>query len=251
MDGSVLSAPYDPSDPQRRSLPRGSKAPATEVLIAPRVTAEEKEPLQSTIPAPAPQAPRLYAAQPATTGPAMTRPKVSDVLRLAFVLRGLAAIGLTIIVFTMTKFLLTRTSLYPILALQATYPLVGGLCTLVAGVKAQMDYKAGLLLLAEGVLKLFAALILFVPMTLGVRFFISVIVVSLLGGLLLIGAALSLRKHLARTWLLALAGVTALLYAWFANAVGQFRAVPAALTIVSGVFWLAFGLSTRSQERRT
>jgi uncharacterized membrane protein len=180
----------------------------------------------------------------------MTRPKVSEVLRLAFMLRGLAAIGLPIIVFTMTQFLLTKTSLYPILALQASYPLVSGLCTLVAGVKTQIDYKAGLLLLADGVLRLFATLILFVPMTSGVRFFISAIVVSLLGGFLLIGAAVWLRKHLTRTWLLGLTGVNALLYALFAYTVGQFRAVPLALTFVSGVFWLVFGLSTRSQERR-
>ena len=178
------------------------------------------------------------------------RPKVSEVLRLALVLRGCAAIGLAAIVLAMSEFLFARSSLFTILAFQAAYPLVGGICALVAGVKAQLDFKAGLPLLAEGVVKIFQALILFVSMNLSLRFFISLTVLSLLSGLLKIGAALSLRKHLARTWLLALAGVIVLLNGLLLNALGQLRAVPAAMTIVSGFFWLAFGLSMRSHERR-
>lgn len=59
MDGAVLSAPYDSSDAERRPAPRGSSAPPTEILNAPKVTVETSPPLQSTIRAPAPQAPTL------------------------------------------------------------------------------------------------------------------------------------------------------------------------------------------------
>lgn len=61
MDGAVLSASYDPSDTERRPAPRGSNAPPTEVLSAPKVTVETSPPLQSTIRAPAPQEPILPA----------------------------------------------------------------------------------------------------------------------------------------------------------------------------------------------
>ncbi len=63
MDGAVLSAPYDLAESQPPPATRGSNAPPTEVLNAPRVTAETGPPLQSTIraPAPAPQVPPLYS----------------------------------------------------------------------------------------------------------------------------------------------------------------------------------------------
>jgi hypothetical protein len=56
VDGSVLSAPYDPEQTQRIPPPRTTGAAATEVLAANRT------PLQSTIHAPAPQVPPLPAA---------------------------------------------------------------------------------------------------------------------------------------------------------------------------------------------
>jgi energy-converting hydrogenase Eha subunit A len=59
MDGAVLSAPYDPAESPRRPATHGSTAPPTEVLNAPKVTAETSPPLQSTIRAPAPQVPTL------------------------------------------------------------------------------------------------------------------------------------------------------------------------------------------------
>jgi hypothetical protein len=61
MDGSVLSAPYDPSDSQRRPAARGTRAPRTEVLSPPTMPVETRRPLQSTIRAPVPQVPLPYS----------------------------------------------------------------------------------------------------------------------------------------------------------------------------------------------
>lgn len=59
MDGAVLSAPYDPAEPQRPPATRGSNAPPTEVISPPTRPAETSPPLQSTIRAPVPQVPTL------------------------------------------------------------------------------------------------------------------------------------------------------------------------------------------------
>jgi hypothetical protein len=59
MDGAVLSAPYDPAEPQRPPATRGSNSPPTEVISPPQRSVETSPPLQSTIRAPAPPVPTL------------------------------------------------------------------------------------------------------------------------------------------------------------------------------------------------
>jgi hypothetical protein len=69
MDGAVLSAPYDPAEPPRRPATHGSMAPPTEILNAPKVTAETSPPLQSTIRGPVPQVPFLPSNKEAHDSP--------------------------------------------------------------------------------------------------------------------------------------------------------------------------------------
>jgi hypothetical protein len=64
VDGSVLSAPYDPDQTRRIPEPRTTKAAATEVL--PSGSSGARPPLQSTIRAPAPNVPPVYSANQPT-----------------------------------------------------------------------------------------------------------------------------------------------------------------------------------------
>jgi LGFP repeat len=61
VDGSVLSAPYDPEQTQRIAEPRATNAAATEIFREPAPSGS-RPPLQSTIHAPAPSVPPLYPA---------------------------------------------------------------------------------------------------------------------------------------------------------------------------------------------
>src|SRR6476619_1082193 len=62
MDGSVLSAPYDPSETQAPPR-RSNEPPPTEVISAPAKPTEVRTPLQSTIRAPVPQVPGLKPSE--------------------------------------------------------------------------------------------------------------------------------------------------------------------------------------------
>jgi len=59
IDGSVLSAPYDPQDARRGSAPSGSNSTQTQVLN-PTMPNDLAPTIQPTIRAPAPQIPPLY-----------------------------------------------------------------------------------------------------------------------------------------------------------------------------------------------
>jgi uncharacterized protein with LGFP repeats len=62
VDGSVLSAPYDPDQTRRIPEPRTTQAASTEIL--PSAPSGSRPPLQSTIKVPAPNVPPIYS-QPA------------------------------------------------------------------------------------------------------------------------------------------------------------------------------------------
>ena len=61
IDGSVLSAPYDPEATQRISPPRNTSPAATEALKATAAPDQSRPAMMSTIRAPAPQLPPQYA----------------------------------------------------------------------------------------------------------------------------------------------------------------------------------------------
>ncbi len=65
MDGSVLSAPYDPGGTQRIPEPRTTGPAATEMLSPTLAAVESRPPLKSTIHAPAPELPPQYSPPPA------------------------------------------------------------------------------------------------------------------------------------------------------------------------------------------
>jgi hypothetical protein len=65
VDGSVLSAPYDPNQTRRIPEPRTTQAAATEIL--PSASSGSRPPLQSTIRVPAPSVPPMYS-QPTNIG---------------------------------------------------------------------------------------------------------------------------------------------------------------------------------------
>src|ERR1700674_3958550 len=60
IDGSVLSAPYDPQDARRGAGRSGRNSTETQVLH-PTMPNEQAPEIQTTIRAPAPQVPPLYA----------------------------------------------------------------------------------------------------------------------------------------------------------------------------------------------
>src|SRR5882672_6030416 len=61
MDGSVLSAPYDPEATQRIPPPRDTIPAATEILNAAATPGDTRPAMMSTIQAPAPQLPPQYS----------------------------------------------------------------------------------------------------------------------------------------------------------------------------------------------
>jgi uncharacterized membrane protein HdeD (DUF308 family) len=245
MDGSVLSAPYDPSDSQRRPSPRGSSAPATEVMIAPTVAAAEKPYLQSTIRAPAPQAPPRYSKESSSSAPAVEGMKVSSVLRWALVLRGSLAIALALL-----GLLLHSITVFEIVTFYAAYAFAGGGFAIVAGVMAQTRYQAGRLLLMEGILGVITGVVVLLATGFNLRLFILVLAWLTIGGVLQILAAIRLRKYLAGTWLMVFAGAISLV-----SGFGMYFGLGGYVTITgfpvfSGALLLAFGVSMRSLDRR-
>jgi uncharacterized membrane protein HdeD (DUF308 family) len=253
MDGQVLSAPYDPSDTQRhdpsdtqrRPSPRGSSAPATEVLIAPTVAAVEKAPLQSTIQAPVPPAEQWPSGKSRALTP-LGRTKAPALLRWtlalrSFVLLGILVLGLTLPGMSMFEFV------YDI----AAYALLGGGFAIIAGMVAQSHYKTGWFLLTDGVLGISVGLIILAPVSVNLLLLIGLIGWTIVSGILQIVTAIRLREYLARTWGLVFAGVTSLAFG-FAMYIGldSILVLTAVFALLSGVLLLAFGFRLRNSDSR-
>src|SRR5437764_4142736 len=90
MDGSVLSAPYDPSQ-TRATPPRSNEPPPTEVISAPAKPAEPRPPMQSTIRAPVPQVPDLHRRKVATGKQSEVTMVIPLLFRLSLATRGILA----------------------------------------------------------------------------------------------------------------------------------------------------------------
>jgi uncharacterized membrane protein HdeD (DUF308 family) len=245
MDGSVLSAPYDQEEPQRRPSPRGSSAPATEVLIAPTVAAVEKAPLQSTIQAPAPPAEQWRSDESRALAP-VSKTKAPAVLRWALILRSLVLLALLMLVFAWPHI-----SMFEFIYYIAAYALLGGGFAIVAGIAAQSHYKRGWFLLTDGLLEVLVGLVLLTRVSINLRLLIGLIGWTTVSGILQIVAAIRLRQYLAGTWGLVFGGVASLAFG-FALYIGlkSFYVLTAAFALLSGVLLLAFGFRLRNSDTR-
>ena len=211
MDGSVLSAPYDPSQ-TRATPPRSNEPPPTEVISAPAKPAEPRPPLQSTIRAPVPQVPDLHAAKtPATLSASEERIAVPLIFRLALAARGILAAVCII------PSILGRSwwSERP----WKTHVLFAGVLTLTAGVSMFLKSRKGILLILDATICLIVAAAYFISS----QWSYWDGTWPLVSGALLMAAAFELRKHVSRAWLLALAG---LIFGFYSLAFFVWLAVP-------------------------
>ena len=202
MDGSVLSAPYDPS--QRRPPASRDHSPPTEVLIAPTVAAEKPAVPQSTIRAEAPRLPTPFAESRPISSPSATR-SPSWLLRSALILRGLIAI-----MFGLYAMVADR---YWILYLPfSLYALIAGVPGIIAGLKVMVDYKTGWLLLVEGVFTVVAGIWLYIDLPPHVLLDFIAPICLIFSGVCQTVAALQLQGRISRGWSLMLAGGASLLF---------------------------------------
>lgn len=242
MDGSVLSAPYDPSE-TRAAPRRSSEPPPTEVIRAPVQPAETPAPLQSTIRAPVPQVPDLHAPKTAAEKAEQTL-GLPLPFRLALAVRGILAV-LSIIPWA---FLRGWGLLWNMHALFA------GVLSLIAGVALYVKCKRGLLLIADAVVAFIVAVVFLASS----QWFYWTSTWPIVSGTMLIAAAIEMRKHVSQIWLLALAGLIFGLYAaiffiqlkipysdFSFSALLYLRATAA---FISGLLLAAFGLAARGQR---
>lgn len=196
MDGSVLSAPYDPSE--TRAAPRRSSEPQpTEVFRAAAEPAEVRAPLQSTIRAPVPEVPNLHAPQATVHAPQQSF-SVPLPFRVALALRGILAM----------------LSIIPWVSLRGwglmwnMHALFAGVLSLTAGVTMYVKYKRGMFFLADTIIALIVAVAFFASS----QWFYWTGTWPIVSGTMLIAAAIEMRKRVSQIWLLALAGLIFGLY---------------------------------------
>jgi uncharacterized membrane protein HdeD (DUF308 family) len=265
MDGAVLSAPYDPSDTQRRPAPRGSNAPSTEVLSPPITPVETGPPLESTIRAPAPQVSPLYSDKK-TYYSQDKQSSAPGLLRWALVLRGLTAIAFGVWTFVWPR-IMPFITLWDYVFLFGAYALVHSAFAIIGGIRFYVEHKRGWLMLLDGILSVGVGAIAVVAHNF-VFMFTLIPAWAIATGVFEIGAAIQLRKYVTGKWLLALAGVGSVLFG-FALLINTDLKMPEvhssadvrgildlrdmglvwlfrAYWMVFGVLLLAFGLRLRS-----
>lgn len=263
VDGSILSAPFDPSE--KRVAPiRSSEPPPTEV-ISPAIPAEQRAPLQSTIRAHAPQVPLWKSDKPVDDLP-HKKSNAPRLIRWAFVMRGLAGILIGILTFVSAQpeffsFLFRENEF----ALFAVYALVGSGCAVLAGWRMWIEQKIGWLLLLDAVVGfVWGLLMLSLPPDWLLPLSVGLAAWPIATGVLQTGAAFQLRKFLTTQWLLALAGVISFLYglallvivALLSRpylSVGNFVRIVwmiAAYEVISGVLLAIFGFSVRAHHEK-
>ncbi len=267
MDGSVLSAPYDPKETRREAVRRTDDS-RTEVLPARTKPDAARQPLlpstiqapqtapaslnnpQSTLRVPTPQAPLWYEKEGSASS-ATSSTQAHWLLRSALAMRGVS-----IVLFAILRLIWPAATIITFLFISSAEALIGGTVTIVAGYKAYSDFKTGWLLIVDGVLGVIAVALLLTSFQLRFAGFGALYVLLMITGAVRIGAAFQLRKHLKRTWLLATAGVVstlngfALLFTLFFLNSYRYTGVPAyilAYGIVLGSLWMAFGLLTRQK----
>lgn len=245
IDGSVLSAPYDPAE-TRSAARRSSDPPPTEVIRAPAHSAESHVPLQSTIHAAAPQVPDLHQPTAAASKQSGVTITVPLLFRLPLAARGILAV----------------VCILPWLFLSGGgrpwhewYPPLAGILAVIAGAGLYARHKAGHLLILEGIVALFFAAVIISTTSSWWYWQAAWPIVS---GMLTVAAAFALRKHLSHTWLLATAGLIfatytlgAAKYSYSQITYELFMAVTylqAGAILLSGLVLTAFSLLTRGKQ---
>src|SRR6266446_1461278 len=149
MDGSVLSAPYDPSE-TRAAPPRSNEPPPTEVIGAPAKPPETRGSLQSTIRAPLPDVPALHRREAV---PALSEEPigVSPIFRLALAARGILAVLFII------SWIFVPSGGWP---WNALYPPLAGALTIAAGVSLYAKFKTGRFLVVDGIVAVIAGMVI-------------------------------------------------------------------------------------------
>jgi uncharacterized membrane protein HdeD (DUF308 family) len=235
MDGSVLSAPYDPVE-AKRGLARDDRNSApTEVLRAAGTPVETtlpsgfsipapvvtpggtQPPLQSTIFAPAPQVPKTYSEERPQRSLAK-QGSAPALFRWALILRGFTSFVFGVlfgVLFLVGPVRIVRPfsgSIESLAMLFGAYALVSGTLALVAGIKAYGSYKSGWLLLMDGISSAGAGMLLFVAVVIRFHSLFMIPASALVTGAFQVGAAFQLRKHVTGTSLLLFAGLVSMLF---------------------------------------
>lgn len=246
MDGSVLSAPYDPSE-TRAAPRRSSEPPPTEVISAPATPVEPRAPLQSTIRAPVPQVPDLHQPTVATSKQSEVTTAIPLLFRLPLATRGILGV-VCILLWTFLSGWGRPWNVW--------YPSLAGVLAIIAGACFYVRRKTGWFLIIEGIVAVvFAGIIL--ATSSWWRWQAAWPIVS---SVLTIAAAFELRKHITKTWILAAAGLIFAVYS--VGSLIQYmmelqRSWDAAISMIyakglavllSGLILTAFSLSTRGRH---
>jgi hypothetical protein len=242
MDGSVLSAPYDPSA-TRAAPSRSNQPPPTEVLKAPAKPAETHAPLQSTIRAPVPEVPNLHAPQATVHAPEQSF-SVPLPFRVALALRGILAV-LSIIPWVFFGGWGLMWNMHALFA---------GVLSLTAGVTMYVKYKRGMFFLADTIIALIVAVAFFASS----QWFYWTGTWPIVSGTMLIAAAIEMRKRVSQIWLLALAGLifglyTAIFFIQLKIRYSDFSFsaliyLRATTAFISGLLLAAFGFAARGRR---
>jgi uncharacterized membrane protein HdeD (DUF308 family) len=203
--------------------------------------------MQSTIRAPAPQ----LVPPPQSVRPVQTTDPVGAgywLLRAALVLRGLAAMIMTIAVF------LAGRTFHTFFVLLGAHLFISGALAMMASIGSYIEYKRGGWLLLDAIASLFTGLWVLGMWVFGASYkgFEIVLVLlpiwAIISGLAEIGAAVHLRRYITGVRLLTLAGVVSIICGLGVGIRYLSITIPlAAQGIVCGVLLIILGLRLRSK----
>lgn len=255
MDGSVLSAPYDPEEIPVRRKARGS-APRTEVLKQPgppvdtdptRRAVDTNSPLPPTV-REAVSPPRPLPANEYQTHP--NEKAVPALTQWAFLVRGVVGIILFVNVFMQPE-----PDPRHLFGVFSVYALVGGACMLIAGGKTMFDSRREWLISIDGIIGIlfgwFVASQLRAPINITALWMLATGIFELI-------TAVRFRKRARAWWLLGLASLVSILFgavmlpgrvssAYSPGFQPYLKAIEAYM-LASGVLFLLFGVRMRSQR---
>ena len=245
IDGSVLSAPFDPAT----KPPEQSAPPRTEVFGAPAESkplpetrlASPQANLQPTITSRFQPQPIVQPYQtPAVLESADAATNLPELARLMFLVRGIAAILFGLLLILLGKAFLLG-------PLMSAYLLVDGICAIIAGRNVHSASKRGRLLIADGVFRFVVFLLVLVAFRFPFVIFATALVVA---GIIEIAAAVSLQKHLNGSLFFGLSGAVSILFFPFLI-VANFVTATGGYLIIFGALLLAFGFLMRGSVRTT
>jgi len=249
IDGSVLSAPFDPAT----KPPEQSAPPRTEVFGAPAESkplpetrlASPQANLQPTITSRFQPQPIVQPYQtPAVLESADAATNLPELAR-SFLVRGIAAI-----LFGLLLMFQGQADLPGLL--MSAYLLVDGICAIIAGRNVHSASKRGRLLIADGVFRFVVFLLVLVAFRFPFVIFATALVVA---GIIEIAAAVSLQKHLNGSLFFGLSGAVSILFFPFLIAASggrsNFVTTTGGYLIIFGALLLAFGFLMRGSVRTT